>query len=121
MSRPLLRHLLAALAAVAMLVAVRAWAEGGALGDPTRPTALNEVTVQDRAVSRAPRWRLQSTLVAADRRIAVINGRQLRLGESVDGATVVDIRAEGVTLQVDRLLMDLRLHPQSASIRKGAN
>lgn len=115
------RPLIAAMATGAMLVGFRAGAESGALGDPTRPTALHEVRAQDRAAVKGPRWQLQSTLVAADRRVAVINGRQLRVGESVDGATVVDIRADGVTLQVDRRRMDLRLHPQSTSIRNGAN
>ena len=88
------------------------------LGDPTKPTALSdpdEVTAA--AAAQAPRWRLQSTLVADTRRVAVINGRTVAQGERVDGAQLVEIRQDGVTLEHDGQRITLRL-PGAVNIRR---
>jgi len=99
----LLRSLLAA----AMLAAAAA-AAAQALDDPTRPTALAEPERAARAES-GPRWRLQSTLVAEDRRLAIINGRSVGPGDRVDGATVRDVRQDGVTLEIEGRRIELRM------------
>lgn len=95
-----------------------AWARGD-LGDPTRPTGLNAPTAQRAAAQ--PGWVLQSILVAPDRRVAVINGRSVRVGETVDGARVVGIDADRATLDAQGRRIDLRLHPQATIIRKGVH
>lgn len=99
----LLRGLLAA----AMLAAGAA-ATAQALGDPTRPTSLAEPEPAQRT-GPGPRWRLQSTLVAEDRQLAIINGRTVGPGDRVDGATVRDVRQDGVTLDVEGRRVELRM------------
>lgn len=78
------------------------------LDDPTRPTSLSAPEPGRRAES-GPRWRLQSTLVAADRTLAIINGRTVGPGDRVDGATVREVRQDGVTLEAEGRRIELRL------------
>jgi len=80
-----------------LLLACGAAAAQDGLGDPTRPTPLRAAAPVEAAA--APQWRLQSTLVAAQRRVAVINGRTVREGETVDGARLVEVRPDGVSLE----------------------
>ena len=82
---------------------------GQGLADPTRPTTLDEQTPVARRAEAGPRWRLQSTLVANERRFAIINGRSVGPGDRVDGAIVRDVRQDGVTLEVDGRRIELRL------------
>lgn len=97
-----------ALLALAVLAAA-GLAQAQQLGDPTRPTALDEPEAAGPAVKAGPRWRLQSTLVADHRRLAVINGRTVTSGDRIDGATVRDVRQDGVTLEVDGRRVELRM------------
>ena len=87
------------------------------IGDPTRPTSLAEPELVQRTQA-GPRWRLQSTLVADTRRLAVINGRMVVQGERIDGATVKEVRQEGVTLDVDGRRVELRVVPGAVGIRR---
>ena len=85
-------------------------AAGSALLDPTRPPSPG------RGLSDAPGgstggWRLDSTLVAPDRRVAVINGKQVSEGETVDGARVIDIHQLEVLIQAPGRRMTLQLLP----------
>jgi MSHA biogenesis protein MshK len=108
----------AVLAAALVAVAGVAGAQQG-LGDPTRPTSLAEPEPVAKAAAQAgPRWRLQSTLVAESRRLAVINGRTVAQGERVDGATVREVRQEGVTLDVDGRQVELRILPGSIGVKR---
>lgn len=100
------------LALALALLAGAAAAQSG-LGDPTRPTALNEAPSADPRAVQGPRWRLQSTLVAESRRLAVINGRTVAPGERIDGATLREVRREGVTLDVDGRSIELRVLPDA--------
>lgn len=78
--------------------------------DPTRPATRLETSSPTRVA--APRsWTLESTLVAADRRVAVINGKLVSEGESVDGARVVEIRNLDVLIQTASRRMTLQLLP----------
>jgi MSHA biogenesis protein MshK len=88
------------------------------LGDPTRPTSLSEPG-DAAAVPQGPRWRLQSILVADDRRVAVINGRAVAQGGRVDGAIVLEVRSDGVTLDAAGERIQLRL-PGSVDVKRGA-
>ena len=87
------------------------------LGDPTKPTPLAP-RGSSSAESSGPRWRLQSTLVADTRRLAVINGKTVKPGERVDGATVVEVRTDGVVLDYEGQRMEIRLL-QSGVQRRG--
>jgi MSHA biogenesis protein MshK len=98
------------------LAAGAAAAQSG-LGDPTRPTSLAEPAPAQPAEA-GPRWRLQSTLVADTRRLAVINGRTVFQGERIDGATLREVRQEGVTLDVDGRRVELRILPATAGVKR---
>jgi hypothetical protein len=95
---------------VVCVAAVTSVAGAQAIGDPTRPTSLSEPVAQQAAVAvQGPRWRLQSTLVADSRRLAVINGRTVAQGARVEGARLLEVRPDGVTLEEDGQRIDLRL------------
>jgi hypothetical protein len=104
-------------AAVLLLLPLAAAAQSG-LGDPTRPTSLSEPDASLPAV-QGPRWRLQSTLVANERRLAVINGRTIAQGGRIDGATLVEVRQDGVTLDAQGERINLRLLPASLNVKRG--
>jgi len=100
----------------AMLVAAGP-AAAQALGDPTRPTSLAEPEPA-RPAESGPRWRLQSTLVADTRRLAVINGRTVAQGERIDGATLREVRQEGVTLEIEGRRVELRVLQGTADVKR---
>lgn len=66
-----------------------------ALSDPTRPSGF--VTPVDSG-QQAVTLRLESVLIGASRRVAVINGKTCAVGDRVDGATVVAINADAAVL-----------------------
>lgn len=88
------------------------------LDDPTRPTSLSEPDAPQSVAAQGPRWRLQSTLVADTRRVAVINGRTLMQGERIDGAMLVDVRPDGVTLEHEGRRVTLRLMRESLEVKR---
>ena len=90
------------------------------LADPTRPanTALYSTYSGHMAVNS--RWVLNSTLVAADRRVAVINGQHVSEGESVDNATVLQIRKMDVLIQSGGKRITLRLLPDIVKTLPGS-
>lgn len=105
-----------ALAATLLLLAAAAAAAQQGLGDPTKPTSL--AAPEPAQVESGPRWRLQSTLVADSRRLAVINGRTVSVGEQVDGATLRDVRREGVTLEIEGRSVELRVVPGGVEVKR---
>ena len=75
--------------------------------DPTRPSGWQDgggSTVNQGLV-------LQGTTVSASRRIAVINGQRLAVGDRVQGATVVEVQPFQVRLQRAGRDITLRLTP----------
>ncbi|NNG12154.1 MAG: hypothetical protein HKM88_02785 [Halobacteria archaeon] len=89
----------------------------GALLDPTQPTraALFLAPTASRPV--ADKWTLNSTLVANDRRFAVINGTHVSEGESIDGARVLRIRNTDVLIQAPGRQITLQLIPDTLKMR----
>ena len=85
-------------------------ASGSALIDPTRP-ATYSTTAPARTAGTRSGWMLGSTLVAPGRRVAVINGKRVSEGESVDGARVLEIRQLDVLIQASGRRMTLQLLP----------
>lgn len=84
------------------------------LPDPTRPGGW-----QDGIGSTANQGMvLQGTTVSADRRVAVINGRRLAVGDRVQGATVTDIQPFQVTVQRAGRDIALRLTPPLAKEKR---
>lgn len=84
------------------------------LPDPTRPAR----TFSPAALSKteAPRrWRLTSTLVGADRRVAVINGQVVAVGQRVAGALLEQVEPGRVRLRQGKNV--IRLQVQAASVK----
>ncbi|MFV2061474.1 MAG: hypothetical protein ACC653_12380 [Gammaproteobacteria bacterium] len=68
------------------------------LFDPTRPPGAQTQKQSKPSSKRYPSWRLSSILIASERKIATINGKLLRKGDRVNGATLIDIQSWNVTL-----------------------
>lgn len=74
------------------------------LSDPTVPLGRSATTASHPA---ATGWQLQSTRVGSGRRIAIINGRIVGEGDSIDGAKVERIAAGHVRLSVNGRRIEL--------------
>ncbi len=96
---------------VPVLLGTSPLAAASTLADPTRP-ANAAMFSSNRALESANNgWILNSTLVAADRRVAVINGKHVIEGESVGNATVLKIQKLDVLIQVAGKRITLKLLP----------
>jgi MSHA biogenesis protein MshK len=102
-------RLTAAVLAVALLGAACA-ARAQALADPTRPpTVMASPAGADGMGSRGPR--LQSVLISGTRKLAMIDGVTVALGDRFDGATVVAIAETEVKLRQGESVQTLKLYP----------
>lgn len=93
--------------AFAMLAAGGAHAE--ALRDPTRPVQHAGGAADPARGSAEPR--LQSVLISAQRREAVIDGQTVRAGDKVGNARVVRILETEVVLREGNEVRILRMYP----------
>lgn len=82
--------------------------DAAALEDPMRPPGNAATPSSSRSVTR---FVLSSTLIARERRSAVINGRSVGVGETVDGARVIEILPAQVRLQHQGRQLTLQLLP----------
>ncbi|MEW6647558.1 MAG: Type II secretory pathway component [Pseudomonadota bacterium] len=80
-----------------------------ALDDPMRPPGSAAFAAG--AASGAPQFVLSSTLIARERRSAVINGRSVGVGDHVNGARVIEIQPSQVRLQHQGRQLTLSLLP----------
>ena len=94
------------------VVALLAPALTVAFSDPTQP--VGSVTTTARAAGpAAPAGPvLQSTLVSPQRRVAVISGKQVRVGDKVNGAVVTEISPYEVRMKQGGRETTLRLLPK---------
>ena len=80
-------------------------------GDPTEPTPLGKTALDasGQPIVERPPWELTSTLVARDRKVAVINGRSVPLGATIAGARVKAVDADGAWIEHEgrRIRLDL--------------
>jgi MSHA biogenesis protein MshK len=76
------------------------------LPDPTERTSMGGTRDTSTGVTR---WVLESTLVSADRRIAVINGESLMVGDRIGGARVTRIEPFSVRLRTAEGTIELNL------------
>lgn len=81
------------------------------LDDPMRPP--EQKSTESKPAERRIHYTLSSVLIAPERRLAVINGRRVGLGEHIGGARVTSIQPTTVTLQRDTETITLRLVPLS--------
>lgn len=69
------------------------------LTDPTRPPGMVFQKHFSSVVKRNSPWKLSSTLIASDRKLATVNGKIIRQGDRVNGALLIDIQSWNVTFQ----------------------
>ena len=90
--------------------------------DPMRPFATAPATGGDAssAVS-GPRFVLTAVILAAERRVAIVNGEPRQLGDTVAGAKIVAIEANAVRLDEggNELVIPLGRRPQVRSAVPG--
>lgn len=79
-------------------------AHAGTLHDPTRPDYITGATR-----SSNTGWQLSSTLISPQRRLAVVNGETVGVGDHVDGATVVSIEPGAVELRAAGRILTVEL------------
>lgn len=110
MSRTMLAFLLAVLATSDPVLAA-----DPPLDDPMRPYIPAAPTAGGQRVARP--FTLTGVLIAATRRIAVINGSLYREGDTIDGARVVRIEPSSVQLRRGSEDLLLQLERRIASTR----
>lgn len=94
--------------ALAVLLAVIASMPLGAVeiaSDPMRPDTLLSVSAR----AAAP-FRVNAIIVSDERRIAIVNGRRVGVGDAIGDATVVSISRAEVILDVDGKRQSLRVN-----------
>ena len=100
-------------ALAAMLLSAAATAQN--LPDPTRPPDAPLAGSDSGASSTRAAPQLQSVLVASSgRRVAVINGRTVRVGDKVGEASVAGIADTSVTLRRGKNIETITLYPKAA-------
>lgn len=115
------RSLRAALLALTALPGIQAVA-GGDLVDPTRPPAGFGHASAD-SVTTGPV--LQSILISPTRKIAIISGKTVKVGDSVGDGEVIAIRESEVVLRAGKSKQVLKLYPSlhnpAPTSRSGSN
>lgn len=101
--------------AVFMMSSLASANDFGTLVDPTRPfTAESGVVASGGLV-------LQSTLVSAGRKLAIINGQTLGVGAKVGKAVIAEIRPNEVVLWDGQRAVHLRVVPALKTQKDTAN
>jgi hypothetical protein len=88
------------------------------LSDPTRPPVATTGEAP-RQVCKPMKWRLTSTITGPRHQVAVINGRAVRVGETVDGAVLVNVAPGGALLQHGDRRIYLKLN--TPTVKQTAN
>ena len=104
----------AALVALATLAAARP-VSAQVLGDPTRPPSLSGLSFGAAAATPSGPV-LQSIVLSPRRRLALIDGKLIGIGDRVGGATLVAIEIDSVRLREGRGTKVVKLLPD---VRKG--
>lgn len=96
------------------------------LVDPTRPIGYsapkNQVQIQQQASPAEQEWTLNTTLVSPYQKIAMINGKRLKVGDDINGAKVIMIDHQKVDLRREGKLFTIKLHNSFISkINPGSN
>ncbi len=82
------------------------------LRDPTRPYFAKPVATTGTATATAATgFRVTAIFTSEKRRIAVVNGQRVGEGDLVDGATVVEILADALRLNVQGKAITTRVLP----------
>jgi hypothetical protein len=81
------------------------------LPDPTRPYAYAPAIQIDQSRDAAVQWRLNGVQIRDGQRSAILNGRVVKPGDSMEGVTVIEINPTEVVLSRDtqRIVVKLLL------------
>lgn len=82
------------------------------LRDPTRPPPDASPVTSKPAPSKRGRMILQTVVVSSDRRIAVISGRVMSVGDTLYGFRLAEIREGEVVMKGSKGTRTLRLYPE---------
>ncbi len=87
------------------------------LGDPTRPPDVSTVAVEslESGQGDAP-FRVSSILMAPGRKVAIVSGSRVEVGDEVGGATVIEINAQAVLLEIAGEVIELRISGQPVKV-----
>lgn len=93
-----------------LLTALAGGDDVAALNDPTQPPSRSSSTKStEKMAAPAVRLELTSILVAPERRVAVINGQPLQIGERIGDYRVLDIQFDEVLVKNANRLIHLTL------------
>lgn len=101
-----------------LLLAAASAAPAQTLDDPTRPDHL-EPERQAAAAPASP-WALSSIVFSDERKLAVINGQIVKVGDRIAGATVLEILPYAVRLQIGNETRTAQLLAGSAHMKRAA-
>jgi len=104
------QQFIAAAGIVALLIMTSPFVQAQ-LDDPTRPVNIVNTTTSATAVTSS--WDLSSILVSPQRRVAIINGKTVKSGETLAGAKVLMINETSVKLKYRGEIILLKLFPHS--------
>lgn len=79
------------------------------LDDPTRPPGHRLYVPGGKAA--APSWHVNTIKISEQQRIAIVNGKRVRVGDRVDGARVLEIQPGYVRLRYKQQEIAVRLVP----------
>ena len=83
------------------------------LRDPTRPYNATPVasTSSGGGKSNVSRYDVTAIFTSDSRRVAIVNGKRVVEGDKIDGATVVEITANTMSLEVSGKVVERRVLP----------
>lgn len=73
--------------------------------DPTRPYTARELSA-----ATAPRFVVNAIIISPERRVAIVNGRRVKVGDSIGNATVIAIEKEKMVLDLNGKRITAHLH-----------
>ena len=79
------------------------------MADPTRPASLPGGNVSIGMAAQPMKWKLTSTLIGPQRRVAVINDQVVQIGQKIDGAELVAVDADSVMIRYSGKKIQLKL------------
>lgn len=84
------------------------------VGDPTMPahykSSQSKTIGESKQLTSTPfEWRLNTTIISPYQKIAVINGKQFKVGDKINGATIERILHQHVILNYQGKKIDLSL------------
>ena len=93
----------------------------GSLVDPMRPVNYQRADVSSdvvKKISVTEDWKLSGVLISASRKVAVINGLSLQLGDNIDGYRITKITTATAVLKNKE--QTLVLHRSGTGLKKSA-